>query len=107
MNYVTIGRTRLSIESLLGLNLIGIDWLTKTTYSQFRFPRSKRKRTRKKWSKDDRNWRVTVVPSDEVIVCGSFIYMHSANVQKIKDALAHQLNPAPLLASDPLASASG
>lgn len=29
---------------------------------QFRFPRSKRKRIRKKWAKNQRNWRMVYVP---------------------------------------------
>jgi len=33
------------------------EYLPKTVRRQFRFPRSKKKRIRKKWAKDQRNWR--------------------------------------------------
>lgn len=40
-----------------GLKLIACEHLPKTRRAQFRFPRSKKKRMRKKWAKKAENWR--------------------------------------------------
>lgn len=45
-------------NSILDIMRFTIDpYAPKTIRRQFRFPRSKKKRIRKKWAKDPRNWR--------------------------------------------------
>jgi len=53
---------------------------------QFRFPRSKRRRIRRKWSKDPRNWRW--VESPAVIAWGPTLHMNRPAFDLLKRGLA-------------------
>jgi len=47
---------------LNGIDIVVSEYLDDTRRAQVRFPRSKRKRIRKKWRKDPRNWKTWRVP---------------------------------------------
>lgn len=55
-----------------------------TTYVQYRFPRSKKKRIRKKWAKNSRNWRHE--PMKVIWQMGDTVYAHPAVIDRIKKA---------------------
>lgn len=50
------------MHTFFGAHVISSEFMADTVWEQFRFPRSKRKRIRKKWAKDRRNWRSRHVP---------------------------------------------
>ena len=52
---------------------------------QFRFPRSKKKRMRKKWRRDSRNWRY--VPDRTVYQVFDTLYMHPVMIEELKRVL--------------------
>jgi len=49
---------------------------------QYRFPRSKRKRMRKKWSKQEKNFHY--VPSNSVWTIGGMIYVHPQVLNRMR-----------------------
>lgn len=51
-----------------GYMLYASDLMADTVWTQVRFPRSKKRRIRKKWTKDRRNWRSRLVPWDKAFV---------------------------------------
>lgn len=53
-------------------------------YVQYRFPRSKKKRIRKKWSKDKRNWRWE--PWKKAWQIGDMVFAHPSMIESIKKA---------------------
>ena len=53
--------------SLDGIPIVLSQFIAHDEYVQFRRPRSKRKRIRKKWQKDGRNWRWQERPQMYVI----------------------------------------
>lgn len=57
-------------------------------WMQVRFPRSKRRRIRKKWCKDRRNWKR--VPTGDVYQLGGTIYMHPDVLKRLKQKIARQ-----------------
>jgi hypothetical protein len=60
--------------------------------TQFRFPRSKKKRIRKKWSKNTNNYKSE--PDPNCYKIGNIIYCHPwvARIMKEKIALANRTN---------------
>ncbi len=50
---------------------------------QYRFPKSKRRRIRKKWQKDPKNWRT--VPDDMIYLMGNRAICHPATLEKLKN----------------------
>ena len=61
------------------MNVIVSHNLNDREHRQVRFPRSKRRRIRKKWSKNPRNWRTTIKPVSYVLgartlVCNPVAY---------------------------------
>lgn len=53
---------------------------TETAKTQFRKPRSKRKRIRRKWEKMSRNWR----PMKGGLVVGDTLYIHPAHRNELE-----------------------
>ena len=53
---------------------------------QVRFPRTKKRRIRKKWAKRPENYRT--IPWDKVYRMGDAIYAHPAMIEKLKRQLA-------------------
>jgi len=68
------------------LQLISAPYMT--TYVQYRFPRSKKKRIRKKWAKDKRNWRHE--PMKVIWQMGNTVFAHPAVIDRIKKAVDTQ-----------------
>lgn len=58
---------------------IGMDW------KQVKFPRSKKVRIRKKWSKQNKNF--AAVPSGNVYQIGRTLYMHPAIERRLRKEL--------------------
>lgn len=50
------------INTLFGLPVIVSQHAEKIERTQVRFPRTKKKRIQKKWSKQERNYKITAIP---------------------------------------------
>jgi hypothetical protein len=72
------------IPSLHGLEVRQCPWMT--VRKQVRFPRSKKRRMRKKWAKQHRNY--ATVPSTQIIQMMGVFYVHPETWQKIKRKLS-------------------
>lgn len=66
--------------SILGMPVVLCPWMT--TRGQVRFPRSKKRRIRKKWAKQQRNY--ASVPSNEILQMMGALYVHPNTWQRIK-----------------------
>jgi len=55
---------------------------------QFRFPRSKKKRIRKKWAKQERNYKR--IPSKSIYKIGDAIYVHPILYEQLKKTLERE-----------------
>jgi hypothetical protein len=53
---------------------------------QFRFPRSKRKRIRKKWAKKAENWKC--VPWEKAYQIGDTLHMHPQMAEQLRRAVS-------------------
>lgn len=56
-----------------GVELVISDVMQYPVSYQFRRPKSKRRRIRKKWRKDPRNWRTRLEGPECIQVCGRFV----------------------------------
>lgn len=68
---------------------LGVEYHVK----QVRFPRSKRKRIRKKWSKQNKNFQSWTTQTPVAYKIGSVLVMNSLAMQKLKS----ELNPPSLI----------
>lgn len=68
------------IESYYGLHLC----ISDTVVEQFRFPRTKKRRIRNKWSKRPINFR----PSRKALQMGNSLYMHPFFAAQLKASLS-------------------
>jgi hypothetical protein len=59
----------------------------KTMREQVHFPRSKKRRIRKKWAKRPANWKVTVTPLECYMQVGGVIYMHPVVLERLRREL--------------------
>ena len=73
-------RTEGFMSSISGYRIVESLYLVKPI--QVRFPRSKKKRMRKKWAKNPRNF--TNKPSNEFLVSGDMIVGHPALVAELR-----------------------
>jgi len=72
--------------SLLGgFNIVSSPYLSSTEWKQVKFPRSKKVRIRKKWSKQRKNF--ASVPTATVYQMGNTLYMHPAIEAKFRKSL--------------------
>jgi hypothetical protein len=76
----TIDERDTMIPSLYGFQVRQCPWMT--VRKQVRFPRSKKRRMRKKWAKQQRNY--ATVPSTEIIQMMGAFHMHPETWQKLK-----------------------
>jgi hypothetical protein len=53
---------------------------------QFRFPRSKKKRMRKKWAKNPENWKY--VPWDRAYRVGDTLHMHPQMFERLRRSVS-------------------
>lgn len=73
------------LNTYCGMEVIPDSYMVDTVYEQFRFPRSKKKRMRKKWAKDPHNWRTRSVPWDKAYVLGKQILVaHPEMIDRIQ-----------------------
>lgn len=70
-----------------GLSVIVDDRLCVADWVQFRFPRSKRRRIRRKWGRRDRNWR----PVATVCRVGDTLYVSPAMLAAIRKRVADRI----------------
>ena len=82
----------MSLPDVLGFNpfdwiqFIEAPWMTNRV--QFRHPRSKKKRIRRKWAKDPRNY--CMKPWDKFYQMGDTIYAHPVKIEQLKRELRKQ-----------------
>ncbi len=81
LNLPTFYRSTVYIDDTLG---------RKFTREQYRFPRSKRKRIRRKWQKDRRNYRVTWTARPVAYLVGPSLVMNTVAFEKIKKHIANE-----------------
>jgi hypothetical protein len=53
---------------------------------QYRFPKSKRRRVRKKWKNDPKNWRT--MPDDKIYIMGNRAICHPLTLRKLNETLS-------------------
>lgn len=75
------------IGCFYGMPIVTSFHLTETI--QFRFPKSKKKRIRKKWSKNESNYRLA--PSSNLYITNNTIYMHPETRKKIHKLMENNL----------------
>lgn len=66
--------------TLYGLPVVTVDHMVDKV--QVKFPRSKKRRIRKKWFKNKANWKVT--PQLTVLRLRNVLYMHPARLEQLK-----------------------
>jgi len=67
----------------LGMPIYSSPYLYEETRYQYRFPRSKKKRIRKKWRKDRRNWKNAHVP--KIYIINGMIVMDPVSYEMYKN----------------------
>lgn len=67
-----------------GIEVHVVPWLTPKRWTQVRFPRSKKRRIRKKWSKNRRNFAVIETNLAEAYTMGGRIYVSQPMYEKLK-----------------------
>ena len=65
---------------LYGLRIVTDSMMSKRI--QFRFPRSKKRRMRKKWTKNQKNWKT--IPLDTIYRMGDTLIMHPMMTERLK-----------------------
>ena len=80
----------LTSESLYGFRLVATTapQFCFSETMQYRFPRSKKRRIRRKWQKDRRNWKS--VPKLRAYQIGDTIYMHPDVLNRLTQEIARQ-----------------
>ena len=79
------------LDPLLGGGLYGLRIVTEPTLSkrvQVKFPKSKKRRMRKKWAKDQKNWKT--VPLDTIYQMGNTLIMHPAMAERFRKVVQCQ-----------------
>lgn len=71
--------------SLYGMQVI----VSETIKEQFRFPRTKKRRIRNKWSKREENWR----PSSKALIMHKVMYVHPKFYDQLLNALKVDKTP--------------
>lgn len=61
---------------------------------QTKFPRSKKKRIRKKWAKQDKNWTTTPLPT--MIRMGFKLFAHPATIARLKKEINEENRSQPI-----------
>lgn len=63
----------LAISARLGVPVVVSDYVPSVTYRQTRFPKSRRRRIRKKWQCDRRNWSKVALPPQGYFIDGVIV----------------------------------
>lgn len=63
-------------------------YMEETIHRQVRFPRSRKKRIRRKWAKNKRNWKYTKVPMDRAYIVDGVLYCHPSFAKKLGQEFA-------------------
>ena len=66
-----------------GFKIVANPFLADTTWQQVRFPRSKNRRIRKKWSRQRRNFAAVMVPRDPIRI-GDTLFVHPLHLDRIR-----------------------
>ena len=73
---------------MFGMAFVGFQFVSEPLLvdrKQVRFPRSKKRRMRKKWAKDVKNWRSE--PSETFYRMGNVVYAHPAMIERLRREL--------------------
>lgn len=73
---------------LNGLRVFAVPEMVDRRTYQYRFPRSKKWRIRKKWTKDGLNFRTDVTPMDHFLVSADAAYAHPSLIEQLKRQIA-------------------
>lgn len=76
-----------ALESLLGMQIIQTQNVPEFVYKQFRFPKSKRKRIRNKFKKNNDNYRAQV----NVLLMNGKMVMHPNAFSTVSDSIKKQV----------------
>ena len=79
------------MNSLYGMKVVTNWTMADRTARQVRFPRSKKKRIRKKWSKERRNWSVIITPWTRALKLGDTLFMHPEMLARLEAEIARQV----------------
>ena len=82
--------TMLYPKPMIGIRIIESPYAYKTHRHQVRFPRSKKRRIREKWAKQEKNFRVDHIPQAYQI--GEDMIVHPAVARQIRRQLAAQID---------------
>ena len=80
------GRAGVMLDALLGFRIVSSDHMADRV--QFRFPRAKKRRIRRKWAKRRENYKT--VPWDTAYRIGNTMYMHPIMVERLKREIERQ-----------------
>ena len=69
--------------SLGGFKIIANPFLSDNVWTQMRFPRSKKKRIRRKWAKQAKNFIVVVTPRPPIQI-GDTLFVHPSDLERIR-----------------------
>ena len=72
------------IDLFNGMQVIVNEFMDKQSWEQIKFPRSKKKRIRKKWTRNRKNWGMRLVAGDSFVI-GRTIYMGCIAYSKIRN----------------------
>ena len=80
-------RRRCQSSIPFGTPIVPCEWMVDRVWTQVRFPRSKKKRIRKKWRKDSRNFRIVEKPWPAYLANGT-LFCHTSTYLALKRSLA-------------------
>ncbi len=75
----------------VGFKAVSCDYLTDTFHTQTRFPRSKKKRIRRKWAKQAKNWETETFPKPEGYMVNGTLFAHPEMLKRICDELNRRM----------------
>ena len=81
--------------SLAGLQIIPDRLMEDRVWTQVRFPRSKKKRIRRKWAKQRKNFREVVTPWDKAFQIGNHLMRHPTMLERLEKAMGEMPAPPP------------
>ena len=75
------------IDLFGGIKIFANPWLPTTLRVQYKFPRSKKRRIRKKWAKRSKNYRDVDCRNDIHVIAGLGFVVHPDGYENLKKAL--------------------
>jgi hypothetical protein len=75
----------------VGLRTYSCSYMTDTLRTQIRFPRSKKKRIRRKWAKQVKNWKTETIPKPEVYMVNGTLVAHPEVLKGVCEELNRRM----------------